>query len=47
VLVEVEVLDEVEVVLEGHLRQDGVFEATMLLTKCGSRYEATPEDMAS
>ncbi len=39
--------DEVEVVLEGHLRQDGVFEATMLLTKCGSRYEATPEDMAS
>ena len=39
--------DEVEVVLEGHLRQDGVFEATTLLTKCGSRYEATPEDMAS
>ena len=39
--------DEVEVVLEGHLREDGVFEATTLLTKCGSRYEATPEELAS
>ena len=39
--------DEVEVVLEGHLRPDGVFEATTLLTKCGSRYEATPEELAS
>lgn len=38
--------DEVEVVLEGHLRSDGVFEATTLLTKCGSRYEAAPEDLA-
>ena len=37
--------DDVEVVLEGHLRTDGVFEATTLLTKCGSRYEAAPEDM--
>ena len=25
---------------------DGVFEATTLLTKCGSRYEAAPEDLA-
>ena len=38
--------DEVEVVLEGSLRADGVFEATTLLTKCGSRYEAAPEDLA-
>lgn len=37
--------DEVEVVLEGKLRTDGVFEATTLLTKCGSRYEAAPEDL--
>jgi cytochrome c-type biogenesis protein CcmE len=38
--------DEVEVVLEGRLRTDGVFEANTLLTKCGSRYEAAPEDLA-
>ncbi len=38
--------DDIEVVLEGRLRQDGVFEATTLLTKCGSRYEAAPEDLA-
>lgn len=38
--------DEVEVVLEGRLRTDGVFEATTLLTKCGSRYEAAPEELA-
>jgi cytochrome c-type biogenesis protein CcmE len=38
--------DDVEVVLEGRLRTDGVFEATTLLTKCGSRYEAAPEDLA-
>jgi len=38
--------DKVEVVLEGRLRSDGVFEATTLLTKCGSRYEAAPEDLA-
>jgi cytochrome c-type biogenesis protein CcmE len=37
--------DEIEVVLEGRLRADGVFEATTLLTKCGSRYEAAPEDL--
>lgn len=38
--------DEAEVVLEGRLGQDGVFQATTLLTKCGSRYEAAPEDLA-
>ena len=38
--------DDVEVVLEGRLRADGVFEANTLLTKCGSRYEAAPEDLA-
>jgi cytochrome c-type biogenesis protein CcmE len=38
--------EDVEVVLEGRLRADGVFEATTLLTKCGSRYEAAPEDLA-
>jgi len=35
-----------EVVLEGRLRDDGVFEATTLLTKCASRYEASPEELA-
>ena len=38
--------DDIEVVLEGRLRADGVFEATTLLTKCGSRYEASQEDLA-
>jgi cytochrome c-type biogenesis protein CcmE len=38
--------DDVEVVLEGRLRDDGVFEATTLQTKCASRYEAAPEDLA-
>ena len=37
--------DEVEVVLEGRYRDDGVFEAATVLTKCGSRYEAAPEEM--
>jgi len=37
--------DDVEVVLEGRMRPDGVFEATTLLTKCGSRYEAAPEEI--
>lgn len=37
-------VDEVEVVLEGRYRPDGVFEATVVLTKCGSRYEAYPEN---
>ncbi len=38
--------DEAEVVLEGRLNAAGVFQATTLLTKCGSRYEAAPEDLA-
>ncbi len=35
--------DDGEVVMEGRLRSDNVFEATEVLTKCGSRYEAMPE----
>ena len=31
---------EIEVVVEGRLSTDGVFQATTLLAKCGSRYEA-------
>ncbi len=38
--------DDVEVVLEGRYRADGIFEAHTVLTKCGSRYEATPEELA-
>jgi cytochrome c-type biogenesis protein CcmE len=34
--------DEVDVVVEGRLQSDGVFHATTLLAKCGSRYEAVP-----
>jgi cytochrome c-type biogenesis protein CcmE len=37
--------DATEVVLEGRFGDDGVFEAKTLLTKCGSRYEATPEEL--
>ena len=35
----------VDVVVEGRFREDGVFDATLVLTKCGSRYEATPEEL--
>lgn len=38
--------EDVETVVEGRFREDGVFEATIVLTKCGSRYEATPEELA-
>jgi cytochrome c-type biogenesis protein CcmE len=34
--------DDVEVVVEGRLATDGVFHASSLLAKCGSRYEAQP-----
>lgn len=34
-----------ETVLEGRYNENDVFEATVLLTKCGSRYEATPESL--
>jgi cytochrome c-type biogenesis protein CcmE len=33
----------VDAVMEGRFRDDGVFVATTVLTKCGSRYEAAPE----
>jgi cytochrome c-type biogenesis protein CcmE len=33
---------DVEVVVEGRLGTDGVFQASSLLAKCGSRYEAQP-----
>jgi cytochrome c-type biogenesis protein CcmE len=33
-----------DVVIEGRFNAAGVFEATTLLTKCGSRYEAAEED---
>ncbi len=35
--------DESEVVIEGQFDAAGVFHAHTVLTKCGSRYEATPE----
>lgn len=38
-------VEEGEVVLEGRYRSDGVFEAAVVLTKCGSRYEASAEDL--
>jgi cytochrome c-type biogenesis protein CcmE len=37
---------EIEVVVEGRLGRDGVFRATTLLAKCGSRYEATYKSAA-
>jgi cytochrome c-type biogenesis protein CcmE len=33
-----------DVVIEGRFTSAGVFEATSVLTKCGSRYEAVEED---
>jgi cytochrome c-type biogenesis protein CcmE len=36
-----------DVVLEGRFSREGVFEASSLLTKCGSRYEAGEEDYLS
>ena len=34
--------DSVDVVVEGRLRRDGVFQATVLTAKCASRYENAP-----
>ena len=34
--------EEADVVVEGRLGADGVFQAAMLLTKCPSRFEAAP-----
>lgn len=39
--------DRAEVVLEGKFDAEGVFEARTVLTKCGSRYEAAKEDLAT
>ena len=36
-----------DVVVEGRFTQAGLFEATTVLTKCGSRYEAAPEAYVS
>ncbi len=38
--------DDVAVVLEGRFGEDRIFQANTLLTKCGSRYEASPEELA-
>lgn len=35
--------EDVQVVVEGRFDEDGVFQATTVLTKCGSRYEAAEE----
>lgn len=35
--------NDIEVIVEGRLGQDGVFHATDVLAKCGSRYEAVPK----
>ena len=32
--------NDIEVIVEGRLGRDGVFHATEVLAKCGSRYEA-------
>jgi cytochrome c-type biogenesis protein CcmE len=34
--------EDVQVVVEGRFDGEGVFQATTVLTKCGSRYEADP-----
>jgi cytochrome c-type biogenesis protein CcmE len=36
-----------DVVIEGQLTSGGTFEASTVLTKCGSRYEAVEEDFRS
>lgn len=36
--------NDIEVVVEGRLGRDGVFHATDVLAKCGSRYEAAVKD---
>jgi cytochrome c-type biogenesis protein CcmE len=38
--------DEAEVVMEGRYLGGGIFEASEVLTKCGSRYEAVPDEEA-
>jgi len=36
-------VDEADVVVQGELRTDGTFEATVLLAKCPSKYEAAED----
>ena len=36
--------NDIEVIVEGKLGRDGVFQATEVLAKCGSRYEAAFEE---
>ena len=40
-------VDEADVVVEGRRRADGVFEATTLLAKCPSKYEAADPSAAN
>ena len=35
--------NDIEVIVEGRLGRDGVFRATEVLAKCGSRYDAAAE----
>lgn len=35
--------NDIEVIVEGRLRRDGVIHAKDVLAKCGSRYEAVPK----
>jgi len=37
--------NDIEVIMSGKLGRDGVFHATEVLAKCGSRYEAELEDL--
>jgi cytochrome c-type biogenesis protein CcmE len=39
--------EDMDVIVEGHFTSAGVFEATKVITKCGSRYEAEAEDFLS
>ena len=38
--------NDIDVVVEGKMGRDGVFHATDVIAKCGSRYEAEWEDPA-
>ena len=35
----------VTVVIEGRYLENGIFDATVVMAKCGSRYEATPDEL--
>jgi len=35
----------VNVVIEGRYLENGIFDAKVVLAKCGSRYEATPNEL--